>query len=78
MTLTHWQGPKNPANYCCGCGLDFASVTAFDKHRVGKHDPDERRCLDVAEILNAGMELDPRGRYRLILTDAKREALSAL
>ena len=62
----------------CRCGLDFGSVSAFDRHRVGKHaftfseglemDPpceDGRRCLDVDEMAAAGMELDPRGRWRL-------------
>lgn len=73
-----WAGPENPANYCASCGLDFGSVSAFDKHRVGGHDPDERRCLDVAEILAAGMELDLRGRYRVRLTEADQERLSAL
>jgi hypothetical protein len=77
-TAEIWAGPENPANYCPGCGLDFSSVSAFDKHRVGRHDPDERRCLDVGEIHDAGMELDPRGRYRINLTEADQERLSAL
>src|SRR4051794_13907377 len=50
-------------NVCVGCGLDFGSVAAFDRHRVGvfayslwdglRMDPpreDGRRCLNVDEI----------------------------
>jgi hypothetical protein len=78
MSAERWAGPETPANYCVACGLDFASVAAFDRHRVGRHDPDERRCLDLPEILAAGMELDSRGRYRIQLTAADQERLSAL
>ena len=66
-------------NLCRSCGLDFGSVSAFDRHRVGKHaftyaeglelDPpreDGRRCLDEDEMLAVGMELDARGRWRLV------------
>lgn len=71
-------------NLCCACLKDFASVKAFDAHRVGRHpysfaeglerDPpveDGRRCLDVDEIGAAGMELDGRGRWYLV-GDAER------
>ena len=71
-------------NLCCACETDFSSVSAFDKHRVGKHrytyseglkfDPpveDGRRCMDVDEMTAAGMELDARGR-RTITADRKR------
>lgn len=50
-------------NLCTSCKLDFGSVSAFDAHRVGRHeylyregldfDPpvyDGRRCLDEEEI----------------------------
>lgn len=52
------------ANECCSCGLDFGSVSAFDRHRIGVHEYtyreglhmeperlDGRRCLDESEIL---------------------------
>jgi hypothetical protein len=64
-------------NACADCGLDFASVTAFDRHRVGKHaytyveglrlDPprtDGRRCLDEAERADL-FDVDGRGRLTL-------------
>lgn len=63
-------------NICRSCGVDFSSVSAFDRHRVGRHvytlseglrlDPpheDGRRCLDADEIRAVGMELDRRGRW---------------
>ena len=71
-------------NLCCACNTDFASVSAFDKHRIGKHayahsegltkNPpveDGRRCMDEDEIRAAAMELDARGRWT-IAADRKR------
>jgi len=65
-------------NLCCTCKADFASVSAFDKHRVGKHaylyteglemDPprdDGRRCMDADEMRAAGIERDDRGRWSI-------------
>jgi len=65
-------------NICGACGLDFASVPAFDEHRVGKHDYtfaegarreppryDGRRCLAVSELEDAGWGKDRWGRWRL-------------
>jgi hypothetical protein len=63
--------PQRPLNGCSGCGTDFASVSAFDRHRVGKFEPLERRCMDETEMVAAGLELDPRGRWR-IAADAER------
>lgn len=57
-------------NVCAACGLDFASVRAFDAHRVGKHahlhSPDHpagRRCLAAAELLERGWTENDRGRW---------------
>lgn len=71
-------------NLCRSCEQDFASVSAFDRHRVGVHaythsgslklDPpreDGRRCLDTDELRDVGMELDARGRWA-ITADAER------
>lgn len=92
-------------NYCRACRTDFASVEAFDRHRVGSHeytyaqgfeaapppgwavyhDPAEwapnengRRCLDPDEMVAAGLELDPRARWRVALTEERRKALARL
>jgi hypothetical protein len=71
-------------NLCRCCSTDFASVSAFDRHRVGVYmytharglelDPpreDGRRCLDEAEMTEAGMAPDLRGRWSLV-ADAER------
>lgn len=59
-------------NRCAVCGEDFASLSAFDDHRGGKHaylyseaHPDGRRCLTVYELRSLGMRKDSRGRWRL-------------
>jgi hypothetical protein len=72
-------------NLCRSCNTDFASVAAFDKHRVGVYAypwsperDDGRRCLIGDELLDAGMELDPRGRWRIALTDSERSRIAGL
>ena len=65
-------------NECGTCGIDFASVTAFDRHRVGKHAfthtqglrmkpprEDGRRCLDTDEMAALGMAISGRGRWAI-------------
>jgi len=60
---------------CPVCGLLFASAYAFDFHRVGRHDPDERRCLDVAAMSKKGMGINRHGRWvsKLKLDENMRE-----
>jgi hypothetical protein len=71
-------------NLCRSCGCDFASVSTFDRHRVGSfvytfseglelvppHE-DGRRCLDADEMIEAGMAPDVRGRWT-IAADVER------
>jgi hypothetical protein len=79
-------------NLCRGCGEDFASIAAFDRHRAGVHtytfphglllDPpveDGRRCLDAAEMTAKGMAPDRHGRW-CITADVERirEAFSGV
>jgi hypothetical protein len=58
--------------------VDFASVDAFDRHRIGTHaltfsegigeEPpriDGRRCMDHDEMIAAGLELDSPSRWRI-------------
>ena len=65
-------------NVCGACGLDFAGVSAFDAHRVGKHaytsteglrmDPpreDGRRCLYPHELEEKGFVQNSWGRWTL-------------
>ena len=71
-------------NLCRLCGEDFGSVSAFDRHRTGKHElnwpehEDGRRCMDEEEMAAASMELDPRGRWRIALTEESQERLKSL
>jgi hypothetical protein len=58
-------------NLCRSCSEDFASFAAFDRHRTGDHQlrfpehPGGRRCMDDREMRDAGMQLDPRGRWSI-------------
>jgi hypothetical protein len=78
-------------NFCASCETDFASVGAFDRHRIGVHaytfqegqrlDPpreDGRRCMSASEMQAAGMEVDPRGRWRIALSTADQNRLRSL
>jgi hypothetical protein len=63
--------PKKIVCLCTTCKEDFGGVTAFDLHRVGKHEylfseehPDGRRCLSSEEMLEKKMKLDKYGRWR--------------
>jgi hypothetical protein len=57
------------ANLCSDCGQDFGGVTAFDMHRVGRHDLDYpehldgRRCLSEDEIRTRGLVQTAHGRW---------------
>ena len=75
---------SNPRNQCGACGLDFASVNAFDRHRVGVHaytyseglksDPmreDGRRCLTVDELAEIGLVPNARGLFHDPVKTAK-------
>lgn len=63
-------------NLCRTCGHDFASVRAFDAHRVGRHEytqaeglelrpprKEGRRCLSPDEMQDAGWARDRWGRW---------------
>lgn len=61
-----------PHNLCRSCGIDFGSVKAFDKHRVGKHEylydevhPDGRRCMSADEMRDAHFVSNAFGRLTL-------------
>lgn len=64
---------------CASCGLQFTGTSGFDAHRTGAHaftfreglllEPpreDGRRCLHPEEMVEAGMELDDRGRWGIV------------
>jgi len=45
-----------PLAFCRSCGRDFAGTTYFDMHRVGLHEPDERRCATEGEMHEMGLK----------------------
>jgi hypothetical protein len=77
---------RKPRNGCSGCRQDFASVSLFDRHRVGSFEhnwspdrEDGRRCLSIEEIQDKGWELDARGRWvDPVRAQRAREAFSAV
>lgn len=42
--------PGSSMCQCGGCGLFFSRTSTFDAHRVGRHEPLERRCLTPIEM----------------------------
>lgn len=72
-------------NLCRACNEDFGSVTAFDKHRVGKHaypysknHEDGRRCLAPVELTGMGWNQDSHGRWRTPQTPSQTKRLRIL
>lgn len=47
--------PGSSRCLCSTCGCFFTGTTGFDKHRIGKHEPYERRCMTAAEMQAAGL-----------------------
>jgi hypothetical protein len=53
-------------NLCRSCGLDFASMAAFDRHRsrvLSKEHSDGHRCLTESELHRLGWEQNQHGRW---------------
>lgn len=55
MTTRSTMTLRGDRNQCPGCGALFNSTTAFEKHRVGQHEGNERRCLTNVEMKARGM-----------------------
>jgi hypothetical protein len=55
MTTRSTLTLRGDRNQCPGCGQLFNSTTAFEKHRVGPHEDNGRRCLTVNEMHQRGM-----------------------
>lgn len=52
-----------PRSTCMKCGEVFKSVSSFDKHQVGNHSDDTRRCLSVDEMISQGMLKNEKGEW---------------
>ncbi len=68
--LGHGSDPMLPPrrNFCLcrGCGAYFLNVAAFERHRVSPQGVEsERVCVATPRMRDAGLELDPRGYWRL-------------
>jgi hypothetical protein len=48
-------------NQCTGCNEYFNHDYGFDRHRVGKHTRNHRRCLSVAEMVTKGFSKNAKG-----------------
>lgn len=53
-----WVPVFGPRAQCWDCGRVFAGGYSFAIHRVGRFEPDERRCLSADEMSAVG--LDPK------------------
>ena len=49
--------------YCSTCGKYFKSTFAFDKHRIGSHKNQTRRCMTTIEMVKACMVQDDKGYW---------------
>lgn len=58
MTEVRLYGSRSQ---CPTCGLVFSGEASFDRHRVGRFEPDEHRCLTPEEMIAAGLFLKPSG-----------------
>jgi hypothetical protein len=74
--LVHLPKLTGDRNQCPTCGACFNSTYAFDAHRTGSFEPDNRRCLSVAEMQQRGFA--QRGAFWYSpVSAAKREHLAA-
>lgn len=48
-----------------GCCKSFRSLTGFDKHRTGKYEPNERRCMTADELTAKGWTCDDNNTWRM-------------
>jgi len=51
------------ANLCALCGNDFASLSLFDQHFVGKPGDRQRGCLTSEQMQACGWEVNARGYW---------------
>lgn len=49
---------------CTACGRLFGSLSAFDRHRVGKYADRSRRCMSAEEMVLSHLTADARNVYR--------------
>lgn len=57
---------------CGECHTRFSRTSTFDAHRVGKHEPYERRCLGPVEMVAKGL-VDRNGVWGWKTPDKKMD-----
>ena len=68
---------RGDRNQCSRCFMCFNSTAAFDKHRVGEHANNGRRCLSADEMIAKGMVLREDGFWRgSAMPESAREAIA--
>jgi hypothetical protein len=55
--------PGTATCWCAACGESFRSEAGFNAHRVGRHQPNERRCLTAQEMTDRGMARNAKGQW---------------
>lgn len=50
-------------NLCSGCGKNFTSMTAFDKHHPLNRIRKANKCLSTQEMMNKGFRLTKAGKW---------------
>lgn len=57
------DAPKLSGNrcQCTGCNEYFNSDFAFERHRVGSHKGNRRRCLSLTEMVVKGFSRNAKG-----------------
>ena len=66
---------------CASCGVVFAGLRAFDRHRTGdfglsSENPNGRRCRSAGEMQSSGMELSSQGLWRIMASSRPSKASS--
>jgi hypothetical protein len=61
QTTTKTLTLRGDHGQCAACRQYFNSTYVFDKHRVGRYTPAERRCLNPSEMRSKGMTVNSAG-----------------
>ena len=47
--------------FCDTCHLVFSGESAFDRHRIGRYEPYQRRCLTIPQMASKHLYPKPSG-----------------
>jgi hypothetical protein len=60
-----FNGSDSGGGHCAACHQSFRSLGGFDKHRTGRYQPNERRCLTPDEMTARGWVQGDSGMWRM-------------